>query len=289
MTERSYDIRMWKRGIITGVRRAQPRTTTTFALFATLVVVLGVLHSAEGQVPPQRHDRHLAIDVLSEGFPVHIFYYAWWGAPGFYDAGKSAYREWDHDVLPHWDEREGAKYSSGSLHEPPEDIASAFYPSRGIYSSLDGKVVRLQMKDIADHGISVVIFSWWRNMTHSDVQGRKGLFPGTDGAASHALDGAQEAGIKICFHLEPYNGRTIANVREDIALIFEKYGSHPALLRVKDLPVFYIYDSYHLPIESWKELLLPSDGIHGKHTVRGTHLDGIYIGLYLNRGNERYA
>ena len=79
--------------------------------------------------------------------------------------------------------------------------------------------------------------------------------------------------------------QTIQNVRDDVAFILSHYGSHAALLRVKDLPVFYVYDSYHQPIDSWKQLLLPG----GKHSVRGTHLDGIYIGLYLSRGNERYA
>lgn len=144
---------------------------------------------------------------LFEAYPVHIFYYAWFGAPGFFDGSMSAYREWDHDVLPHWDERESGKHSSGSLHEPPEDIAAAFYPARGLYSSLDRNTAKSQMKEIAEASVDVVIFSWWRNMTHSDVQGRKGLFAGTDGATLVALDGAAEAGIKVCFHLEPYNGR----------------------------------------------------------------------------------
>jgi glycoprotein endo-alpha-1,2-mannosidase len=226
-----------------------------------------------------------ALAALSAAHPVHIFYYAWFGAPGFYDGGPSSYREWDHDVLAHWDEREKGKHSSGNLHEPPEDIASAFYPSRGLYSSLDAEVVQDQMQEIAEAGVDVVIFSWWRNMTHSDIQGRRGLFPGTDGAALAALDGAAAAGVKVCFHLEPYNGRTVANVRDDIEFLLTKYRAHPGLLLVNELPVFYIYDSYHLPIESWKELLLPN----GKQTVRGTPLDGIYIGLYLSRGNERYA
>ena len=230
-------------------------------------------------------DHSSAIAALSEAFPVHVFYYAWFGAPGFYDGGKSSYREWDHDVLPHWDEREKGKHSSGSLHEPPEDIASAFYPARGLYSSLDAEVVRLQMQEIAESGIQVVVFSWWRNMTHSDIQGRQGLFPGTDGAALPVLEGAAAAGIKVCFHLEPYNGRTVSNVRDDIEFLLHKYRAHPGrddktdacglcdftrqkkihcrpepsrvragLLLVNDLPVFYVYDSYHLPIDNWKEV-----------------------------------
>ena len=188
-------------------------------------------------------------------------------------------------MLAHWDERERGKHSSGSLHQPPEDIASAFYPARGLYSSLDSNVVGEQMADIARARVDVVVFSWWRNGTHSDIQGRRGLFAGTDGAVQHTLDSAVAAGIHVCFHLEPYNGRKIEDVRDDVAFLLYEYGEHPAFLRVNGLPVFYVYDSYHLPIDSWKELLLPE----GKHSVRGTPLDGLFIGLYLSRGHERYA
>ena len=178
--------------------RLQPKMCSLCAL-ATLRVV--------ASAPLAGADRTAAVHALSETFPVHIFYYAWFGAPGYYDGGPTAYREWDHEVLPHWDEREAGKHSSGALHQPPEDIAAAFFPARGLYSSLDRETQRRQMQEIADSKVDVVVFSWWRNMSHLDVQGRKGIFPGTDGAAMGALDGALAAGIKICFHLEPYNGR----------------------------------------------------------------------------------
>jgi len=37
-------------------------------------------------------------------------------------------------------------------HTPPFDIASAFFPARGPYSSGDPRVLRAQMKDIAADG-----------------------------------------------------------------------------------------------------------------------------------------
>jgi hypothetical protein len=182
--------------------RLQPKMCALCALATMFVVSSSPLAGASSV-----RDRTAAVNALSETFPVHIFYYAWFGAPGYYDGGPTRYREWDHEVLPHWDEREAGKHSSGALHQPPEDIAAAFFPARGLYSSLDRETQRRQMQEIADSKVDVVVFSWWRNMSHSDVQGRKGLFPGTDGAAMGALDGALAAGIKICFHLEPYNGR----------------------------------------------------------------------------------
>ena len=44
------------------------------------------------------------------------------------------------------------------------------------------------------------------------------------------------------------------------------------------LPLFYIYDSYLIKSDDWKDVLLPQ----GSSTVRGTELDGIFIGLLLD-------
>ncbi len=41
-------------------------------------------------------------------------------------------------MLPHWDEKEKQNHESGSLLAPPQDIASVFYPQRGLYSSQVG-------------------------------------------------------------------------------------------------------------------------------------------------------
>ena len=187
----------------------------------------GAAGTSGGHSSSTHEARVAALTALSEDFPVHIFYYAWFGAPGIYDGSATSHREWDHDVLAHWDERQQGHHSSGKLHEPPEDIASVFYPSRGLYSSLDRKVVNEQMIEIAHARVDVVVFSWWRNGTHADVQGRKGPFPGTDGAVLPVLDGAAAAGIKVCFHLEPYSGRTIVNVRDDGKCRVRSRACHP--------------------------------------------------------------
>lgn len=59
-------------------------------------------------------------------------------------------------------------------------------------------------------------------------------------------------------------------VREDLQHLMDAYGSSPALLRVRGLPVYYVYDSYRLPADAWAKLLAPTGDI----TVRGTQLDG---------------
>ena len=79
-------------------------------------------------------------------------------------------------------------------------------------------------------------------------------------------------------------------MKEDIEYIHRKYGKHPALLRalprqrvpdpavpLRPSPVFYVYDSYHIPSVAWGQLLGPL----GRMSIRGTRLDGVFIGLWL--------
>jgi glycoprotein endo-alpha-1,2-mannosidase len=64
----------------------------------------------------------------------------------------------------------------------------------------------------------------------------------------------------------------VQTVREDLQHLMDTYGSSPALLRIRGLPVYYLYDSYRIPADAWAKLLSPAGDI----TVRGTNLDGMY-------------
>ena len=69
-----------------------------------------------------------------------------------------------------------------------------------------------------------------------------------------------------------------------------KYGSHPALYRKArtgsslELPVFYIYDSYHTPVEEWKQLL---GG--GSNSIRGSPIDAFVLFLLVEKAHQSYA
>lgn len=89
--------------------------------------------------------------------------------------------------------------------------------------------------------------------------------------------------MKLNFHLEPYDSRTVASVREDIEYIILNYGSHPAFYRTtgkkktdKSLPLFYIYDSYRIPPNEW----LAITDVNGSATIRNTNLDSLLIGNF---------
>ena len=86
--------------------------------------------------------------------------------------------------------------------------------------------------------------------------------------------------MRVALHLEPYPNRTALTVREDLEYLHRRFGASRALLRLGDgggRPLFYAYDSYRVPTSDWADLLTPG----GAHTVRGTELDGVFLGLVL--------
>lgn len=202
------------------------------------------------------------------------FYYLWYGNPEH----DGRFMHWSHSVLPHWTEEVRRQYPNASFIAP-DDIHAPFYPERGLYSSSDPTVLLAHMRQLKSAGIGVAVASWW---------GRPGVSAGdsqgiiTDAIFPALLEAALTAGVQVAFHLEPYAGRSAASIRDDVAYVISQYGSHPALFRLRRqrsdssgacLPVFYVYDSYHIPARDWAALL---GGIRGDPA-----LDGFFIGLWL--------
>lgn len=83
-----------------------------------------------------------------------------------------------------------------------------------------------------------------------------------------------------------FAGRTVQTVAEDLRHLMDKYGRSPALLRIRGLPVYFMYDSYRIPADAWAKLLLPN----GEISVRGTPLDGGWVRGWrggVNQGQSR--
>ena len=191
-----------------------------------------------------------------------IYYYAWYGNPAY-----------DQDWM-HWQEKE---------HEPPWDVASAFYPKLGAYSSRDPAVIDLHMKWISEANVHALIFSWW---------GRKDP---THEIARVVLDAAATYNLKVSFLIEPYPGRNPKRICDDIELLTTEFGNHPAFLRIshptshaptsEERGLFFIYDPHFTD----PELQHLSDTIHqSEHNaivlyqstdaslIDRTHADGIF-------------
>lgn len=220
---------------------------------------------------------HVFIPYANATERVHIFYYLWYGNPKI----NGAYTHWNHEVLPHWDERTNARFLTiGSRFKPPERLHSPFYPYRGPYSSTNRTLIKEHFDEIYKTGASVIVASWSgiaSNPLATDTQGVN-----TDKAVELLLQMAEEYithDIKICFHLEPYEGRTAEAVNDDIRYIIDRYGKYRSLFRSSDgRPFLYVYDSYHIAPQEWARILKPD----GDMTIRGTKYDSVVIGLWLH-------
>lgn len=169
---------------------------------------------------------------------VGVFYYPWFGTPK--TDGRYA----------HWQQGGAA---------PPADIASSFYPSRGVYSSADALVVDAQMREIAAAGIGVVIASWW------------GRDSAEDRRLPQLLGAARRHGLVVAAHLEPYGGRTVASTEADIDY-----------LRSNGISDFYVWASTELPDVEWAGLNARLEGVRlfANTNLPGRAAAGGFDGLY---------
>lgn len=254
--------------------------------------------------------------IVNEHSLVHAFYYIWYNAPtnGTASDGSSSYQHWNHEVLPHWTESVNQKYAQiGTRFQPPQHLHSPFYPQLGPYSSADKSVIRLHLQQMLDAGIGVVVVSWWGRADRLESTDTQGVC--TDKVIGRVLDVADEfeGRIAVAFHLEPYLSRTALSVAEDVDYILHHYGSHASVYRLQGRVVFYVYDSYHIPVSDWQAVLLPdgaqsirrlrvdtythsAESIEGADTVEeGKQLEGnaepVFIGLWLDRhhGEDLHA
>ena len=156
-----------------------------------------------------------------------IFYYTWYGTP---DADGS----WLH-----WGQ---------GRHTPPQAIGSSYYPSRGPYSSSLTSVVRAQMREIAATGIDTVVVSWWGPGSYEDERLRP------------VAAAARAAGLRVALHVEPWNGRTPADVVD-------------AVRRLRGLGIrdVYVYDSTVDSDDAWRTAL---SGLTGLRVFAHTPLPG---------------
>ncbi|XP_068087283.1 glycoprotein endo-alpha-1,2-mannosidase [Hyperolius riggenbachi] len=209
-------------------------------------------------------------------YNLHAFYYTWYGNPKFDDK----YIHWNHELLKHWDTKIASNYPTGK-HNPPEDIGANFYPELGPYSSRDPSVLEAHMKQMRSAAIGVLSLSWYPPHMNDD----SGI--PSDDLVQQVLDMAEKYELKVNFHIEPYKNRDESNLRDNIIYIVDKYGSHPAFYRYKtgtgkNLPLFYIYDSYLTSADQWADLFTVS----GSQSIRNTPYDGIFIALLVEEKHK---
>jgi glycoprotein endo-alpha-1,2-mannosidase len=161
---------------------------------------------------------------------VSTFYYPWYGTTA------------EDGLFEHW---------SQDGHAPPGDIASAYYPALGVYTSSDRLVVGAQMDEIRSAGIDEVAVSWWGRGSPEDAR------------MPLVVAAARSRGLGIAAHLEPYAGRTVADVAADVAYLDAAYG----------IRTFYVYRALDLPVADW---LAAQPALHagGARVLAQTNLVG---------------
>jgi hypothetical protein len=161
----------------------------------------------------------LALPAQAAARPVRsaIFFYPWFSNRA-------------HDgAFAHWQQGD---------HAPPRDLASAFYPSRGAYSSGSRRVLDAQMRDIRRAAVDEVVSSWW---------GRGSIEDARLGAVRGA---ARKYGLRLAVHLEPYAGRSPQSIRDDLAYLRDR--------GVRDV---YVYRAADFSVADWRSLDLGLGGV----------------------------
>jgi glycoprotein endo-alpha-1,2-mannosidase len=184
---------------------------------------------------------------------VVAFYYPWYGTPAL----EGMYEHWSQDG-----------------HVPPDDIASSYYPARGLYSSSDKLVLAAQMNEIRAAGIGEIAVSWWGRGTPEDQR------------LPAVIVAARTDGIQVAVHLEPYAGRTVDSTVADVTY-----------LRTLGIKTFYVYQALDLPVADWKAamprlqqggtVLLAQTALVGAAAAAG--FNGVYTYDILTYGGDKFA
>lgn len=196
---------------------------------------------------------------------------------------------WNHEFIQHWNANEARRWPSGRHNPDLNDIGADFFPKLGPYASSSIDVLKQHMEWSVEAGIGVLVFSWYPP-GKADENGLP-----SDPLVLPLLNAAHEKGIKICLHVEPYKERDLKAMNSAIKYATMKYASHPAYYHMSQgsnqpLPVFYVYDSYHISANEWRKLLKPigSGGEEGL-SIRGTKSDAFLLFLMVEPSHADYA
>lgn len=195
---------------------------------------------------------------------VHIFYRA--PVPWYDDLAAE-----QHQQRYIRDQNDAAAESANRITVQP--LRSVFYPLLGVYS-ISTKVLDVHFRNVLAAGVGVLVVGWQPTAN------------GSLAMVKHIMNYAWKTGggrLAVSVEMLPYAGRTVAAVRADVRRLHGEFvWSHPAMYRVhvqgkggSRLPLVYVRGACDSGgADEWAEMLGPG----AKETVRGTTLDGVFVG-----------
>lgn len=187
-------------------------------LLLCLVLVLG-MGAANGQNLPRDKIPHQVL----------AFYYPWYSVDRSGTHGR------------HW----------GVIHAAAhETSATAHYPARGVYSSMDPAVVKSQIELAQSNGITGFIVSWW---------GRQSKQTRKDASVPLMLQCAEQEHFTISVYWEQAPGsgaKRSARAVDDLVYLVTHFGTNDAFLKVGGKPVIFVYERVlsQIPKASWSDI-----------------------------------
>lgn len=173
---------------------------------------------------------------------VLAFYYGWYGNP---------------EVSQRWYHWKNVDVTRKHIDE------STHYPTLGPYDSHDSRIVQEHCRQAREAGLTGFIVSWWRKNDFHDT------------GMPLILDAAKKHGLKITIYYETAPNSIAEGAVDDLLYIMQKYGNHPAWLRVGGKPVVFVYGRAmgQLKLQGWKKAI---DGFTAKYPPGAVFLgDGI--------------
>ena len=139
-------------------------------------------------------------------------------------------------------------------------LSTPYFPTRGLYSSSNVKIVSAQMREIAAAGVGTVVVSWW------------GFASPEHERLLLVEEAATRQGLEVAIHIEPYRGRTPTGAAEDIE----------RLNRERGFTDFYVFDADRDSAAAWAEALDPLESVRvfGHTTFVGRAKASGFDGLY---------
>ncbi len=158
---------------------------------------------------------------------VLAFYYTWYGRPE------------RHGQWVHW----------GRVDDANHDISEAtHYPVLGAYDSHDPTVIDQHIELAKAHGVDGFICTWWGQNTFDD----RALVQVLERA------GRKDFAVSIYWETAPGKGQDqVDRAVRDLLYVLERYGSHPAFLKVDGKPVLFVYGRVmnEVPTQQWPVIM----------------------------------